>query len=90
MIVAAGPFANFILAIAIFAGLLMTFGQVVGEPKIGAVQPDSAAAEAGFEPGDVIRSANGRRVETFSDLTMIVRLSSGEDVALSVTGRLSL
>jgi len=84
MIVAAGPFANFILAIAIFAGLLMTFGQVVGEPKIGAVQPDSAAAEAGFEPGDVIRSANGRRVETFSDLTMIVRLSSGEDVAFEV------
>jgi regulator of sigma E protease len=84
LIVAAGPFANFILAIVIFAGLLMTLGQVVGDPKVGAVQPDSAAAEAGFEKGDVILTANGQKVGTFSDLTMIVRLSSGESVTFEV------
>jgi len=84
LIVAAGPIANFILAVLIFAGLLMSFGQMVGEPKVGSVQPESAAAIAGFEPGDIIRTANGRRVETFADLTLVVRLSSGEDVAFEV------
>ncbi len=84
LIVAAGPVANFILAIVIFAGLLMTFGQVVGDPKVGSVQPDSAAAEAGFEKGDLILTANGQRVGTFSDLTMIIRLSSGETVTFEV------
>jgi regulator of sigma E protease len=84
LIVAAGPFANFILAVVIFAGLLMTFGQVVGDPKVGAVQPDSAAAEAGFEKGDLILSANGQKVGTFADLTMIIRLSSGEEVTFEV------
>ena len=84
LIVAAGPIANFILAIAIFAGLLMSFGQMIGEPKVGAVQPGSAAEEAGFEAGDVIRTANGRKVGTFSDLTMVVRLSSGEEIAFEV------
>lgn len=84
MIVAAGPFANFILAVVIFAGLLMTFGNVVGEPKVGAVQPGSAAEEAGLQVGDVIESANGRPIGTFADLTMVVRLNSGEDLRLKV------
>lgn len=84
MIVAAGPVANFILAVAIFAGLLMTFGQIVGEPKVGQVQADSAAAEAGFQPGDVVLSANGRKIETFSDLSVVIRLSSGEPLKFEV------
>lgn len=84
LIVAAGPFANFILAIVIFAGLLMTFGNVVGEPKVGAVQQGSAAEEAGFQGGDLILTANGQKVGTFNDLTMIVRLSSGEPIAFEV------
>lgn len=84
LIVAAGPFANFVLAIAIFAGLLMTFGQYVGEPKIGSVVEDSAAAEAGFQPGDVVLSVNGRKVETFSDFSIVMRLSSGETLTIEV------
>ena len=84
LIVAAGPFANFVLAIAIFAGLLMTFGQYVGEPKIGSVVEGSAAAEAGFQPGDVVLSVNGRKVETFSDFSIIMRLSSGEALTIEV------
>ncbi len=84
LIVAAGPFANFILAIAIFAALLMTFGNVVGEARVGAVQPGSAAEEAGFAPGDLILSIDGRTVETFSDLSITVRLNSGEPLTFVV------
>lgn len=84
MIVAAGPIANFVLAIAIFAGLLMVLGNIVGDPKVGAVVPGSAAEEAGFEKGDVVVSANGRRIATFSDLAMVTRLSSGEEISFEV------
>ncbi len=84
LIVAAGPVANFILAIAIFAGLLMTFGNVVGEPKVGSVQPGSAAEEAGFQPGDLILSANGQKIETFSDLSILIRLNSNEPLTFEI------
>lgn len=84
LIVAAGPFANFILAIAIFAGLLMTFGNVIAEPKIGEVVSGSAAEEAGFQKGDRIVSADGKRIETFSDLTVVTRLNSGETLTFEV------
>ena len=84
LVVAAGPVANFILAIVIFAGLLMTFGNVVGEPKVGSVQAGSAAEAAGFQPGDLILSANGQKVETFSDLSVIIRLNSGETLRFEV------
>jgi len=56
----------------------------VGEPKIGSVVEDSAAAEAGFQPGDVVLSVNGRKVETFSDFSIIMRLSSGEALTIEV------
>lgn len=84
LIVAAGPFANFILAIAIFAGLLMTFGNVVGEPNVGSVLPGSAAEEAGFQAGDRILSANGRKIETFSELTTLVVLSTGDPIIFEI------
>lgn len=84
MIVAAGPIANFILAIAIFAGLLMVLGNVVGEAKVGGVVPGSAAEEAGFEAGDMILSANGRKINSFTDLAMVTRLSSGDEIRFDV------
>lgn len=84
LIVAAGPMANFVLAIAIFWGLIMTFGEVVVEPRIGAVSPDSAAEEAGFLPGDVIVAAGGRRISSFDDLMVVTRLGSGEQIAFTI------
>jgi regulator of sigma E protease len=84
LIVAAGPISNFLLAIAIFWGLIMTFGEVVVEPRIGAVSPDSAAEEAGFLPGDVIVAADGRQISSFDDLMVVTRLGSGEEIAFTV------
>lgn len=84
MIVAAGPIANFILAIAIFAGLLMVLGNVVGAAKVGNVVAGSAAEEAGFERGDMVLTANGRSIATFTDLAMVTRLSSGDEVRFEI------
>jgi regulator of sigma E protease len=76
-IVGAGPAANFVLAIAIFAVLLMSFGQLVLPFKVASVNPGSPAAAAGFRPGDLIVNANGRDVETFDDVLQLVQVRGG-------------
>src|ERR1700716_3916038 len=48
-IVAAGPIANFLLAIVIFAGMSLYFGKPTSIPRVDAIQPDSVAASAGFK-----------------------------------------
>ncbi len=97
-IVAAGPIANFLLTILLFAGMFFFLGKPITEARVDAVQPDSAAAEAGFQPQDVILSIDGTQIESFSDMQRIVRLSAeaplqfrirrGEDViGLTATPR---
>ncbi|WP_436641779.1 RIP metalloprotease RseP [Microbaculum sp. FT89] len=76
-IVAAGPIANFILAIAIFTAVYATVGKFVTPPQVDAVAPESAAAIAGFEPGDKIVSISGDPIESFSDMQRIVSVSPG-------------
>ncbi|MFC3070007.1 M50 family metallopeptidase [Phenylobacterium soli] len=98
IIVAAGPGANFLLAIAAFAILLMTVGETIAPPRVDAVQPGSAAQAAGFQKGDVVLQANGRRIESFSSLQRLVFLQSdtpiqflvqrgGRQVAITATPR---
>lgn len=77
IIVVAGPLANFLLAIAISTGLLMALGHEVIPARIAFVQPDSAAAAAGFRPGDLILSANGREIQGFDDLKQVVTFRAG-------------
>jgi regulator of sigma E protease len=83
-IVVAGPLANFVLAIAIFAGLFMLFGKPSTSARVDAVQPGSAAEAAGFQPGDVVLSINGRLIDSFSDMQQIVSTSAGETLVFEV------
>ncbi|MEX6634159.1 M50 family metallopeptidase [Hyphococcus lacteus] len=83
-IVAAGPLANFVLAIAIFALLFMTLGRGSLEPVVGGVSEDSPAALAGFVAGDRIVSANGRKITKFGDLYDTVLVSGGNDIRFEV------
>src|SRR5262249_50811470 len=57
-IVVAGPFANFLLAIAIFASLFLIFGKPSTSARVDAVQPGSAAEAAGFHPRGPVLSLN--------------------------------
>jgi regulator of sigma E protease len=84
LIVAAGPVTNFLLAILIFIGFHMSFGQPWTPPVIGTVKAASAAAEAGLRPGDRILAVDGHDIERFEDIAPAVVLNMGE--ALTVEG----
>jgi regulator of sigma E protease len=83
-IVIAGPLANFVLAIVIFAGIFMLYGKQSMSARVDAVQPDSAAAAAGFQPGDLVIAINGHPVESFADMQRIVSTSAGDTLAVTV------
>jgi regulator of sigma E protease len=83
-VVAAGPIANFLLAIAIFAAIFMTVGKQTTSARVDTVQPGSAAQTAGFQPGDLVLTINGEKIESFSDMQRIVSISAGEPLAIEV------
>jgi regulator of sigma E protease len=83
-IVVAGPLANFILAIVIFSVAAMIYGRQSTLPRVDTVQHNSAAAAAGFQPGDVVQSINGRAIRSFSDMQRIVSFSAGEPLTFIV------
>jgi regulator of sigma E protease len=84
LIVAAGPFANFVLAIAIFAILFSIVGVELRPARVAQVTPGSPAAEAGFLPGDLITGLDGRAIEDAGEVTRKVSLSSGDAVRFTV------
>ncbi len=83
-VVAAGPVANFILAIVIFTGLFFSFGQQVVRPLIADVMQDSAAQAAGMQKGDLIVSMNDQAVESFSDVQRLVAVSADVPIRFGV------
>jgi regulator of sigma E protease len=83
-VVFAGPAANFIFAVLVFAVMFATVGQQYALPVVGSVVPGSAAAAAGLEPGDRILSIDGRSVERFQELQRIIALSADTPLSVSV------
>ena len=95
IVMVAGPFMNLILAVALFAGILMGYGtpqptttvNMVNECVVAADTkdtgtcppgaPPSPAADAGFQPGDKIVEFNGRRYDSWEQLQLAIRGSSG-------------
>lgn len=83
LVVLAGPAANFLLAIAIFATFFMT----LGAPRtniVGAIVPKTAAAEAGLRPGDKILSVAGQDTPNFDDIRSVVLLRPNETVPVRI------
>ncbi len=82
--VAAGPIANFLLAIVIFAVLFGIYGRTVADPVVAMVTRDGAAAEAGIEPGDRLVAVDGAKVATFDEVQRYVGLRPGRTIVLTV------
>jgi len=83
-VVAAGPIANFLLAIVIFAGIFTFYGKQSTAARVDTVSADSAAAVAGFQPGDLVLSIDGRRIDSFADMQRIVSTHAGQTLAIEV------
>ena len=77
-IVAAGPVANFILGIALFAAVYMSVGKQIIPAVIGDIMPDMPAAQAGLEPGDKIIEIDGIDIRNFDDVRGLVVESPGK------------
>jgi regulator of sigma E protease len=84
LIVAAGPIANFILAIVIFAGIFMFYGKQASPARVDTIMPASAAEAAGFKKGDLIVSIDGNKVDSFTDMQRIVSISPGEMLEFTI------
>lgn len=84
IIVAAGPFANFALAITIFAALLMSMGELTLPFRVAEVSPNSAAAAAGFRVNDRIVAVNGRPMQSFNDVLQLIRVRGGVETKFTV------
>lgn len=83
-IVAAGPIANFLLAIAIFTVSYTVMGMHVTAPRVDELLPDGVAASSGFQVGDVILKIDGAPVETFNDMQRVVSGSADKELTFEV------
>ncbi|MCB1486136.1 MAG: RIP metalloprotease RseP [Bauldia sp.] len=84
LIVAAGPIANFILAIAIFTAIFTIYGRQVTTPRVDDVVVGSPAERAGFKDGDIIVEIDGEPITDFSQLQRIVSISSDVELTFVV------
>jgi regulator of sigma E protease len=75
LVAAAGPFANFILAILLFFGLFLYSGHTTRAPLIGEVVKASAAEAAGIRAGDTVARIDGRAIDGFDRLQEIIATS---------------
>jgi regulator of sigma E protease len=76
----AGPFANFLLTIAIFSVIFAIYGRAISDPVVTRAVPGSAAEIAGFMPGDIFLRVDGERVQTFGDVQRHVGPRAGQAI----------
>ena len=92
-IVAAGPIANFLLAIVIFTAVFFAFGREVLNPRVQDVRAGEAGALAGFEPGDLVVAIDGTPIPSWAAMQRVIQSSAGVPLQFTVqrgTKQLSL
>jgi len=83
IITAAGPIANFVLAVIAYF-LIFMIGVKDLVPIVGAVNDDSLAMQAGIEVGDRIISIDNKEVVSLKDLNTLLALRIGETGSILV------
>ena len=85
LVVLAGPAANFLLAVLIFAALFAIVGKPQTPNFVETVQPGTPAERAGLKAGDRINSIAGEEISSFEDLQRIVGLHPGLPAVIEIT-----
>jgi len=85
LIVAGGPFANFILAIFIFLFIYMFVGKDFTPAIIDEVQKDSPAEIAGIKKNDIILEIDNNTVESILDVSKLIAMSTSEYIDFKVS-----
>jgi regulator of sigma E protease len=83
-IVAAGPGFNLLLAVFLLMLVFLFYGVPVLSNLVGAVEPESPAAQAGIQKGDRIVAVDGQAVTAWEDLSSAIKQSAGQTLALRV------
>jgi regulator of sigma E protease len=83
LVVLAGPLANFLLAIAIFAAFFAFLGFPQTPPLVHGVTPGSVAERAGLAPGDRIVGIDGRAASSFEDIARYVAMRPNHQVRIT-------
>ena len=85
LVLAAGPLMNVVLPVAVLMVLFMVPREaVVGRLAVDAVLPETAAAAAGLQAGDIIAEANGNPMERGADFARAINLNGGAPMTLLV------
>lgn len=84
IIVAAGPIANFVLAMVLFAALFATTGRPYTMTSVGGVVANSAAAKAGLQVDDTIAAIDGTPTNSFEDIQRIVLARPDQKLMLTI------
>lgn len=88
-IVAAGPLANFLLAIVLY-GVLFMHGVPGMKPVLGAVAPDTSAAIALMQPGETIIALDGEPVPSWQELRWRLLDAALQQREVNIEGRSQL
>jgi regulator of sigma E protease len=83
-VVAAGPLANFLLAIVLLTVIIAVRGQQISPAEVGTVLPNSAAESAGLAPGDVITAIDGQAIDRFEAIQRVIELNTGTPIEIVV------
>src|SRR3984893_5379966 len=83
-IVAAGPIANFILAIVIFTCLFTFFGKPSTSARGDQGGTGRAAAAVGFQVGDIVTAIDDAKIGSFSEMQRIVGIRAGEPLTFTI------
>ena len=84
LIVAAGPLANFLLAILIFSMINMFVGKDMTPAVIDEVQKDSPAYISGIKKNDRIISINNKKVNSILEVSTFISTSTSKNIKFSI------
>lgn len=84
VVVAAGPLANFILAVGLLTAILTLYGERTAPPRIEKVVAGSIGERAGFKVGDLVLSIDGTAVDSSNTLVKTIADSAGRDLEFDV------